>query len=197
MTDGLLSKDFRLSSIYILESFNNESEINRGSCFSISNGLVLTAKHVVEDYSTHRCYLKSDDFSHKEYQLLEVVYTAPDWDFAILRNKNSIFDSFIPLGNIKVGLNEVLKSCGYPIEKGYIAAPININVTTLYDEVLTHHYSYEVTQSTTVSKYKGMSGSPVLYKGYTVGVLVVQQGKATLKVISIFDILSRIGQLKN
>ena len=42
-----------------------------------------------------------------------------------------------------------------------------------------------------------MSGSPVLYKGHALGVLVVQRGSTILKVLSIADILNTQPKLKS
>lgn len=194
MSNSTLDESYNLKSIYILEALDCEGEVlRRGTCFSISDNHVLTAKHVVNEAVVYKCYLKTDDFVNNNYCLLEFQYSEDDWDFAILKLSEGSFSDFSMLGEIVSEIGMDLKVCGYPAEKRSICAPMSLKITNVYGGVYTHNYSFELTQSQTVKNYAGMSGSPITYDGYAVGVLVVQQGSTTLKAISIPDILKLIG----
>jgi len=191
-----MSSEFQIDSIFLLESTNENNEnIKRGTCFAVSESLLLTAKHTISGRSTFRCYLTSDDFKKKLFITLEVVNHESDWDFAILRLINKTLPSFIPLSDAEVPRSTEVKSCGYPIESGNIASPIEILVNNHYPKDKNHLYSFDLTQATTVSDYQGMSGSPVLYKEHAIGLLVVQRGSTVLKVISNKDIVQEIPEL--
>ncbi|AZQ84904.1 serine protease [Colwellia sp. Arc7-635] len=191
-----ISHKFQINSTFIIESLDESGEnIARGTCFAITPFLVLTAKHVITHRNKFRCYLKSDDFKNNIFYTLEVIEHDSDWDFAILRLASDSFSKFIPLGDVEIPLSTKVQICGYPIEAVYINSLVDVSVTNIYSDILTHDYSFEVSQSSTVKDYQGMSGSPVLYKGYAIGVLVVQRASTILKVLSISDIISRIPDL--
>ncbi len=190
MSNNVLKNEFCIDSVYIIEALDmNGKVVSRGTCFSIQDGHVITAKHVLAEASYYRCYLTSDDFNKKNHHVLSFEYSNSEWDFSILKKINGKFKSFLKLGGVDIEIGVALKSCGYPVEKGYLPAPINVAVTNVYDDITTHNYSYEVSQSPVVKHYIGMSGSPVIYNGYAIGLLVVQQGASTLKVIAISDAL--------
>jgi hypothetical protein len=191
-----ISTEFQVDSIFILEAADEKNEnINRGTCFAISENLVLTAKHLISNRNIFRCYLTSDDFKNQQFSYLEIIKHDSSWDFAILRLSNKNLSTFIPLGDVNIPRSTAVKSCGYPIEAGYIHSPIDVYVTNDYSNIHTHEYSFELSQALNVKDYQGMSGSPVLYKGHSIGVLVVQRSSTILKVISIIDIAREISVL--
>lgn len=193
MISSVLRDNYNLQSVYILEALDDKGEVlRRGTCFSISGEYVLTARHVVDRAIHYRCYLKSDDFVNKEFCILDLEYSDEKFDFSILKRKDGEFSTFSMLGNVAEEIGMDLKVCGYPVEKGSIFAPISVKVTNVYGEVATLNYSYELSQSLVVNNYAGMSGSPIIYNSYAVGLLVVQQGSTTLKAISMSDILEVI-----
>ena len=67
---------------------------------------------------------------------------------------------------------------------------MNAKVTNNFERINSREYSFEISQSNTISKYAGMSGSPIIYKDNCIGVLRIQQGNNTLYVISIKDLLN-------
>ncbi|MBQ4852149.1 Hachiman antiphage defense system protein HamA [Pseudoalteromonas sp. MMG012] len=190
------STEFQIDSIFLLEAVDeNGQNIKRGTCFAVSENLLLTAKHTISGRNTFRCYLTSDSFKNKNFVTLELINHESSWDFAILRLPNKVLPSFIPLSDAEVPRLTAVKSCGYPVESGHIAAPIDVFVNNHYPQDRTHLYSFDLTQAKTVKDYQGMSGSPVLYKEHSIGVLVVQRGTTVLKVISNKDIAKEIPEL--
>jgi hypothetical protein len=190
MSTEILESDYKLDSIYLIESKNSVEgdSSKRGTCFSISDTHIITAFHVIEEKAIHHCYLSSDDYVNEVNIELESVYESRKFDFAILKRKSGIFDTSIALSISNVSIDNVFKSCGFPVEKECYHNPIQVMVTNTLDNVKTREFSFEVTQSDTVTCYDGMSGSPLLYNGKVVGILVVQQGCNTLYAISIKDV---------
>jgi hypothetical protein len=193
-----LVNEFRSEETFIIiaESKDDTVVTKRGTCFLISDSLVVTAKHNINGCSKFHCFVNSDAHKADNKILLEFKYQHDDLDFAILKLSHPLMKSGIPVGEKTAQLGDKFKCFGYPVEKGVIPQPINVIVTNLYKHIKTHNYSFEVSQSSTVKNYKGMSGSPVLYKGYVIGLLVVQQTSTTLKVISLEDIMQELGDLK-
>lgn len=196
MSYEITSTEFQIDSIFLLEAADDDNQnIKRGTCFAVSENLLLTAKHTISNRSNFRCYLTSDDFRNEQFLTLEVINHKSDWDFAILRLSTKTLSAFIPLSDAEVPRSTEVKSCGYPTESGHIATPIDIVVNNYYPQDKTHLYSFDLTQTPTVKDYQGMSGSPVLYKEHAIGILVVQRGSTVLKVISNKDIAQEIPEL--
>lgn len=188
--------EFQIESIFIIEALDEKSEnIKRGTCFAISENLVLTAKHTLNSFNKYRCYLTGEDFKDNKFVELEIVEHMSDWDFAILKMVNVKVASFIPISDAEIARSTKIKCCGFPTESGHMASPIEVVVNNHYPVDKTHLYNFELTQSPTINSYLGMSGSPVLYKGHAIGLLVVQRGKTILKVISIKQIYQEVPDL--
>lgn len=184
-----ITKEFKLDSIYIVEVQLADNNKRRGTCFSISGDLILTANHVVENAILVKIYLSSDDFASGESIDATCIYRNAQLDVALLRVESGKTSSYIELYRTVINLDSEVKSCGYPIEKGHYYAPITVEVTNSFAHMTSKEWSFEVSQSDTVSQYKGMSGSPVMYGGRCIGVLLVQQGGNTLYSVSTDDLL--------
>ena len=185
--------EFLIESIFIIEALDEKSEnIKRGTCFAVSENLILTAKHTLNNCNKYRCYLTGEDFKENKFIELEIVEHMSDWDFAILKMVNFEATAFIPISDAEVARSTKIKSCGFPTESGHMASPIDVVVNNHYPVDKTHLYNFELTQSPTIKNYIGMSGSPVLYKGHVIGLLVVQRGTTILKVISTKQISQEI-----
>ncbi|KOO57499.1 hypothetical protein WH43_15820 [Rheinheimera sp. KL1] len=191
MTAGALD-DYKLDSIYILQTLSNDGHTKRGTCFSVAKDLLLTASHVVEGAKLIKVYLTSDVFAAGQHIEAECIYRNLDIDIAILRLPKDATSSVLELYSTSVSLDSELKICGYPVEKEHYPAPIKVKVTNSFEHMTSRQYSFEISQSDTVSKYSGMSGSPVLYKHYCIGILLVQQSTNTLYALSTKDLLSDI-----
>lgn len=192
MSNGIPS-EYKLTSIYIIESIikDNTNKIikkTRGTCFSVSPNLLLTAGHVTTSSSELRIYLSSDDYDEGKFINAVCAHSNPDRDFSILKIESPAH-SFIDLYSASVSLDTEVRSCGYPIEKEHYHAPIKVKVTNTFEHMTSREYSFEVSQSNTVSVYGGMSGSPLLCDGLCIGILLVQQGGNTLYAVSLKDIL--------
>lgn len=186
--------EYKLSSIYLIESITKDKASNitkttRGTCFSISPNLLLTANHVTVNSDKLKIYFSSDDYDKDIFIEAACIHSNIDKDFSILKLDNPAH-SFIDLYSASISLDIEMKSCGYPIEKEHYHAPIKVKVTNTFEHMTSREYSFEVSQSNTVSVYGGMSGSPILCEGRCIGVLLVQQGGNTLYAVSLKDILS-------
>ncbi|MGI2097447.1 Hachiman antiphage defense system protein HamA [Shewanella glacialipiscicola] len=188
------SAEFQFESIFIIEAIDKDS-LKRGTCFAVSNDSVLTAKHTLNNSNTFRCYLTSKDFKNNNFIELELIKHESCWDFAILKMVNHKVKKFIPISNADILRSTSVKSCGYPVESGHIVSPIEVVVNNHYPDDQTHLYNFELTQCKTIKDYHGMSGSPVLYKGHAIGLLVVQRGQTILKVISTKQIAKEVPNL--
>ncbi len=182
-------EEFKLDSIYIIQALLPNGNTRRGTCFSISDDLILTANHVVTDATSLKVYLSSDAYAGGEAIDATCIYSNAKIDVAILKVEEGKTSSSIELYRTVVNLDSKVKSCGYPIEKGHYHAPITVEVTNTFTHMTSKDWSFEVSQSNTVSQYKGMSGSPVLYDGRCIGILLVQQGNNTLYSASADDLL--------
>jgi hypothetical protein len=189
---------YRLECIYIIESIldSNEVKITRGTCFSISQNLLLTAHHVVSGFKELKVYLSSDDFDAGLYLNAEYIHGNEGLDVAILKLESGLPLASIDLCSARVSLDCEVMSCGYPIEKEHYHALIKEKVTNTFNHMASREYSFEVSQSSIVTAYKGMSGSPVMYNGQCIGILLVQQGANTLYSISMQDILKDLSLRK-
>ena len=182
-------EEFKLESIYIIEVLLSGGRTKRGTCFSISGDLILTANHVVKDATSLKVYLSSDNYSEGKSICATCIYSNAQTDIAILRVNKGSTSSSIELYKTTVNLDSNVKSCGYPIEKEHYHAPITVEVTNTFSHMTSKRWSFEVSQSSTVSQYNGMSGSPVMYDGRCIGILLVQQGNNTLYSLSTDDFL--------
>ncbi len=181
-------KKFNMDSIHIIEA-QLPGRINRGTGFCVSGDLLLTAFHVVEDANDIKVFLSSDAYANGDSLDAECIYHSEKLDVAILKVSSQATMIPIQLFCTTVNLDTELMSCGYPIEKGHCHAPITVEVTNTFDHMISADWSFEVSQSHTVSKYKGMSGSPVMREGMCVGILLVQQANNTLYAVSTKDFL--------
>lgn len=188
-------EEYRLDSIYLVESFFENDEVKRGTCFSISPFLLLTANHIVLGSNGLKVYLSSDDYDAGKHVDADCIYVSEVLDIAIIKLANKT-NNYLDLYSTNISLDSEVLSCGYPIEKEHYHAPIKVKVTNIFTHMVSREYSFEVAQSNTVSSYSGMSGSPVMHKGLCIGVLLVQQGSNTLYSISIKDILEDISILE-
>ncbi|HDF8080836.1 DUF1837 domain-containing protein [Vibrio parahaemolyticus] len=182
-------EEFKLDSIYIIEAELTNQDLRRGTCFSISDTLILTASHVVKNAVSIKVYLSSDAYANGNSIDATCIYSNEKIDVAILKVDNGLTSSSIDLYQTSISLDSTVKSCGYPIEKSYYHAPITVEVTNTFAHMASKDWSFEVSQSNTVSQYKGMSGSPVMYDGKCIGILLVQQGNNTLYAVSTDDFL--------
>ncbi len=185
-----LIEDFKLDSIYIVESLSSSASDKRGTCFAISNDLILTANHVVTKADSLKIFLSSDDYAEGRWFEAICIYGSEKLDVAILKRKEGIACSPIELYKTAINRDSEVKSCGYPVEKEHYHAPIDVQVTNTFFHMASREFSFEVSQSSTVSQYHGMSGSPVLYNGRCIGILLVQQGNNTLYSASTSDFLN-------
>lgn len=189
MTAGAL-KEFKLECIYLLHTSFSDGSTKRGTCFSISQDLLLTANHVVDGAAQVKVYLTSDFFADGVHIEAECIYKNKAIDIAILKLPAGTISSAFDLYATSVNLDSDVKSCGYPVEKEHYPAPIKVKVTNSFEHMSSREYSFEISQSDTVSKYSGMSGSPVLHDHYCIGILLVQQGTNTLYALSTKDFLN-------
>lgn len=190
MTD-IKVEEYRINSIFILQCENSNNKIVRGTCFSISNKFILTAKHnLLDDCKTIKIFTSSDDFSRSNFIEAELIYFNEEIDIAILSVKDFIFSDFIELNVASVNMETQVLSCGYPVEKKHYDAPIKLKVTNNFENIEDREYSFEVSQDNTVSAYKGMSGAPIIYNKKCIGVMIVQQAQNTLYAMSIKDIIT-------
>ncbi|XOB60863.1 S1 family peptidase [Campylobacterota bacterium DY0563] len=173
-----MSSEFKRESIFIIESKKNGLENKRGTCFAISSTLVLTANHVVTEGDDFCCFT-SDEYSRREERKLECLISNSEFDYAILKAVGFSFDDFIELG--KVSTNNIkVKICGYPIEKENLPAEIKTETNTNFDDIESTPYCFEVIQQSEVSDYSGMSGSPIMYNDYVIGILLYQEVDSVL-----------------
>lgn len=190
MTD-IKVEEYRVNSIFILQCENGNNKIVRGTCFAISDKLILTAKHnLLDDYKTIKIFTSSDNFSSSNFIEAELINFNSEIDIAILSVKDFIFTDFIGLNLASVNMETQVLSCGYPVEKKHYDAPIKLKVTNNFENTENREYSFEVSQDTTVSAYKGMSGAPIIYNKKCIGVMIVQQAQNTLYAMSIKDIIA-------
>lgn len=190
MSINSLESDFKLSSIYIIEVIAPIGNV-RGTCFSISKNLLLTAAHIIKDAKSINIYLSSDDFNDDNSILANCIYHDDSIDVAILEIAQTSNTNPIELYRTNISIDSKVRSCGYPVEKEIYHAPINIEVINTFSNVSNKQWSFEVSQSNTVTQYKGMSGSPVIYEGRCIGMLLVQQGNNTLYAVSIDDMMKK------
>lgn len=183
-------KEFNLDSIYIVQCTFSESNTKRGTCFSIGQDLLLTAAHVVSGASSVKVFLTSDAYDADESFLADCIYSNEALDVAILKLPEGTTSTAMDLYATSVNLDSEVRSCGYPVEKEHYHAPIKVNVTNTFEHMTSREYSFEVSQSSTVSMYSGMSGSPVMYNNHCIGILLVQQGGNTLYAVSTKDFLN-------
>lgn len=188
MTD-IKVEEYRVNSIFILQCESN-NKILRGTCFAISDKVVLTANHnLLDDYKTIKIFTSSDNFSTLNFIEADLIVSNEYMDVAILSVKDSIFTDFIDLNIVSVNMETQVLSCGYPVEKKHYDAPVKLKVTNTFENTTNREYSFEVSQDDTVSAYKGMSGAPIIYNKECIGVMLVQQAQNTLYAISIKDII--------
>ncbi|MCH4244532.1 Hachiman antiphage defense system protein HamA [Acinetobacter gerneri] len=184
------NEEFRLHSIFIIESVNNNGKKIRGSGFAISENYILTANHnLVEDYQNIKVYKTTDHLVEEKYFEVSCIISNDKLDVALLEIIDQKIENHIDLYMTSINIDSEVLTCGYPLEKGYHDAPIKVKVTNNFDNIKECDYSFEVSQSSTITNYAGMSGAPVIYNKNCIGILVVQQGKNTLYAVSIKDIL--------
>ncbi|MCG3658055.1 Hachiman antiphage defense system protein HamA [Aliarcobacter butzleri] len=175
-----MNEEYNLNSIFIFESMK-EDESNRikGTCFSISKTQVLTAKHNIDDREKYYCYLDIDSLSIDDGIELEIEYKDENLDFVILKTKDYEFTSFVSIGEIPVNRGTLIKCCGYPDERGDYA-PMDSKIDADYSLTTSHDFCFSIEQVDSICNYSGMSGSPIMYKHFVIGILIVQEGGSVL-----------------
>lgn len=186
-----INRTHKLDSIYILISNDGQGREKRGTCFSISEKIVITAWHVIESIVNYSCYLTSDDADAENALSLHLIDKDEDLDVAILEVVEHAFSSYIQVNDMYCLKGRPVSSCGYPKEKGRKHCTIDTEITENYDNIKSDNISFEIKQSTNITNYKGMSGSPLLVNGQSIGILLIQQGGASLYCISFRDICEK------
>lgn len=189
MTVGTL-EEFNINCIYIIQTLLPNNGTKRGTCFSIGNGLLLTANHVVSNATSIKIFLTSDSFAQNKHIDAQCIYSNAALDIALISVPDGIIKNSIELYSTTVSLDSEVKSCGYPVEKEHYHAPIRVKVTNTFTHMTSRQYSFEISQSNTVTQYSGMSGSPIMHETRCIGILLVQQGSNTLYALSIKDLLT-------
>ncbi|MHA3062035.1 Hachiman antiphage defense system protein HamA [Acinetobacter sp. ANC 4636] len=183
------NEEYKLNSIFIIESTNKDGEIIRGTGFAISEKNIITANHnLIENFENIKVYISTDNFNDGEYFDAYCIVNNDELDIALLEISGKKNKNYVELYVTSINLDSEVSSCGYPCEKEYNDALIKVKITNNYDNIKTSSYSFEVSQSNTITNYEGMSGAPVLYDKKCIGILIVQQGKNTLYATSIKDI---------
>lgn len=179
-----MSIDYNLNSIFILKAVKEDGTFERkGTCFAISNTLVLTAKHNIEERDKYFCYLNKDNYSSDQKIELEIEYLDDELDFLVLKTKEYEFKEYIVIGHIPTQRGIEVNFCGYPILRADYA-PIDTKIDADYSSTESVEYCFSIEQRPSVTNYKGMSGSPIMYKEYLIGILIVQEGNSVLYGIS-------------
>lgn len=186
-----MSIDYNLNSIFILTAVKrNNTMQRRGTCFAISKSLVLTAKHNIEDRDKYFCYLDIDSYNANDKIELELEYLDEKFDFVILKTKEYEFNEYIAIGQILTQRGLEINCCGYPSSR-VDYAPIDTRIDADYSSTESIDYCFSIEQRPSVTNYKGMSGAPIMYKEYLIGILIVQEGNSVLYGISTSKILEK------
>lgn len=185
-----MSSEYKIESVFILEGVNSSNgRKKRGTCFAISPNLVLTNYHTLKIHQDEISLFTSRGYqaSPQESISLKLVDYSVDSDYAILCTENFTFDNFIRLGYVNTN-NVNVKTCGYPSTRQFRHATIDTHTRTDFSSNENDIYSYEVSQVPEVTNYQGMSGSPIMYNDFVIGVLSYQESNSALYVISIEDL---------
>lgn len=193
-----MSSEYKLESIFILKAFGEKGKVEKGTCFAISDTLVVSAKHIIVGTTSYKCFLTTDDYVNDNDIELDMFYEDDDLDFVILKTTNYKFKSYISIGKILIQRKEKIQICGYPQEReDNLHAPIDTIINADFSSTNTTNFCFSVEQCSTVTKYKGMSGSPIMYNGYIIGMLIVQQGSSVLYALSSLKIFENLDITNN
>jgi Cdc6-like AAA superfamily ATPase len=184
-----------LNSTFIIHGEAN-GKTRQGTCFAINENEVITAWHVVKDMDVLKVSFTSDDLAHNKFSILHLNEYDEALDIAILSVEKETFKETITASNTITSLKLPIQVCGYPQEKGGKHAIMDTTISNIYDCIKTENHSFEIKQIDTVKNYKGMSGSPIIFNGCIIGVLLVQQAGTSLYCISISDIIEKSDHLK-
>ncbi|WP_318510088.1 Hachiman antiphage defense system protein HamA [Photobacterium leiognathi] len=196
MTENDVYSLFKLGSVHLVKGIRENTE-SVGTCFAISKRHVVTAKHVVGGYDKYYLFTGYDEFIRNKYIELSLKEEFDDFDFAILEVTNNDIN-LTPVGicdSISLSKKMKIEMCGYPSEK-LSHATVSTQVSEDLSIVEENKFSIEILKAENVKNYKRMSGSPILYKGYAIGILVVQSGGSVLYGISFKDIFNKNNHIK-
>ncbi|EOX5558873.1 Hachiman antiphage defense system protein HamA [Yersinia enterocolitica] len=171
----------------IIQGFSQDgSAVERGTAFFISEKILITAEHLYnEDYSYY-FYTSSDNFINDFKYPLNIVIADQNLDIALFSSENMHIDVEPKLSITAIDKNELITAYGFPTEKKNLPANISSNMINDLREINTSPYCYEIKQclNNTVTDYSGMSGSPVAIDEYIIGLLLFQQKRNTLFLVS-------------
>ncbi|HHH2060413.1 TPA: serine protease, partial [Yersinia enterocolitica] len=171
----------------IIQGFSQDgSAVERGTAFFISEKILITAEHLYnEDYSYY-FYTSSDNFINDFKYPLNIVIADQNLDIALFYSENMHIDVEPKLSITAIDKNELITAYGFPTEKKNLPANISSNMINDLREINTSPYCYEIKQclNNTVTDYSGMSGSPVAIDEYIIGLLLFQQKRNTLFLVS-------------
>ncbi|EGQ7852052.1 Hachiman antiphage defense system protein HamA [Vibrio vulnificus] len=190
---------FKLQSVHVIKASEGEQH-NLGTCFAIGEKHVVTALHVVKGYNEYSLFSSYDDYKVNNKVELKLIsqFSDENLDFSILE----VVDDgicLIPIGvceSIQLSKGLDIDMCGYPREKKSHATVTSV-VTEDLQMVKENKFSFELAKGINVTNYKGMSGSPVLYKGYAIGYLIVQSSGNLLYAISFSEVIDKFHELKS
>lgn len=143
-----------------------------GTAFYISRNYLLTAYHVICDYAhSHNNYLlsktsKTDYSIEKEWE---------EYDLALIKVEDREEESCLPLLSKSVRIGETIRSYGYPdVEcneglwaKGEVAQRLVDGCADYSISVVNVDRNYD---------YAGLSGAPILYDNFVIGIAIEQTG---------------------
>ncbi len=188
---------FKLGSVHIVQG-KTESKVSTGTCFAISQKHVVTARHVVKDCNKYYLFTGYDEFRRDNPIELLLKEEFEQFDFAILEVTSSDIN-LTPIGicdSVSLSKDMQIDMCGYPKEKNSHAT-VSTKVSEDLSVVEENNYSVEILKGDNVVNYKGMSGSPILCKGYAIGFLVVQSGGKVLYGINFEDLFNKYNNIKS
>lgn len=192
-----LTDEYKLDNVFILEAYDDLGEpISTGSCFSVGASIFFTSWHVVKNAYTLRIFQSRDDYLHQEFHAAKCVFYDKETDFAILSSDSLTTKSRIEIGIYKAELNDEIKAIGYAAEKSRLHFPITSKISNVFDFSTTYKYDFEFGKPAELDKANGLSGGPIFFKGYAIGLLALQTVGSALQAVSFHTIFERPSALE-
>lgn len=179
---------------------NTSACVNRGSAWAITDDIVVTAFHVVCDWSKRWLADVEEDCIYVlcvdgENIELEPVTCDPNCDVALLRRKcRAGADGVIPwkaqaIGEWGAAVGEQWIAPGFATVAGRAIQTLSGTVTNIWPGVSSGELELCVGQGCATS-WEGASGSPVCVNNQVVGILITEvSGAATLRAAGVESIL--------
>ena len=157
-----------------------------GTAFLINSNTAITATHCILEYIDEgkKIILTFYNIVGKDTLPVEATFVSdPDSPLAVLKLKETVETQYLQLVCYIDSMERKTEvvSYGYPMVEGVDGYSVDLYINDYLSPNTMNNYdiSLLISEKSKISDYSGMSGSPVLYRGQVIGILIEESMEAS------------------